>query len=117
MPQLVKADILSPGVAADNAGEFLAALGFLELVRERSERGEPNAASLLAGTDSECDAEVGLAGAAVANQDDRVTVIDPGALSERGDRGLRDLRVVGEPEVLESFDLWKPRVDQPAFLA
>ena len=61
--------------------------------------------------------EVRLAGAAVADQDDAVAVIDPGALGERGDRGLRDLRVISEPEVLQPFDLREPRVDQPALLA
>ena len=57
-----------------------------------------------------------LAGAAVADQDDAVAVIDPGPLGERGDRGLRDLRVVLKPEVLQPLDLRKPRVDQPALL-
>ena len=47
----------------------------------------------------------------------RLAVIDPRAVGERGDRGLRDLRVVGEAEVLEAFDLREPRVDQPALLA
>ena len=61
--------------------------------------------------------EMCLAGARVADQDDRVAVIDPGALGQRGDRGLRDLRVIGEPEVLEPFDRREPGVDQPAFLA
>ena len=47
----------------------------------------------------------------------RLAVIDPRSLGERGDRGLRDLRVVGEAEVLEAFDLREPGVDQPALLA
>ena len=58
-----------------------------------------------------------LAGARVADQDDAVAVIDPGAFGERGDRGLRDLRVVREPEVLQSLDLREPGVDQPALLS
>jgi hypothetical protein len=41
----------------------------------------------------------------------------PRSLRQRGDRGLRDLGVVGEPEVLEALDLREPRVDQPALLA
>ena len=53
----------------------------------------------------------------VADEDHRLAVIDPGALGERGDRGLRDLRVVGEAEVLEPFDLREAGVDQPAPLA
>ena len=37
---------------------------------------------------------------------------------ERGDRGLRDVRVVGEDELLEAFDLREARVDQaPSFAA
>ena len=55
--------------------------------------------------------------AAVTDQDDALAVTDPGAFRERGDRGLRDLRVVGEAELLQSFDLREARLDQPAFLA
>ena len=59
-----------------------------------------------------------LAGAAVADEDHALAVVDPGALGERGDRGLRDRRVVGEDEVLQAFDLREARVDQaPAFAA
>lgn len=56
IPELVEADQLGPGVAADDPGEFLAAGGFLELVREGGEGGEPDAASVLAGADRERDA-------------------------------------------------------------
>ena len=115
--QLVADEKLDAGVAADDPGELAAALGLLELVRERGESGEPDASSLLAGADGERDRQDCLAGTGVAEQDDRLAVIDPGAIGERGDRGLRDLGVISEPEVLQSFDQREPGVDQPAPLA
>ena len=54
---------------------------------------------------------------AVADEDDRLAVIDPRALRQGGDRGLRDLGVVGEAEILQAFDLREPGVDQPSALA
>ena len=54
--ELVEADELGAGVAADDAGELFAALGFLELVRQGGEGGEPDAAALLAGADRQRDA-------------------------------------------------------------
>ena len=53
--QLVKADHVGAGVAADHAGELFAAGGFLEFVGQRGEGGEPDAASLLAGADRQRD--------------------------------------------------------------
>ena len=61
--------------------------------------------------------ESDTSGARVTDQDGRVLVIDPGALGQCRDRGLRDLRVVCEPEVLEAFNLREAGVDQPALLA
>jgi len=49
--ELVEDDELGAGVAADDAGEFAAAFGFLEFVGEAGERGEANAASGVAGAD------------------------------------------------------------------
>ena len=51
--ELVEDDELGAGVAADDAGELAAALGFLELVGEAGERGEADASALLAGADRE----------------------------------------------------------------
>jgi len=42
---------------------------------------------------------------------------DPGALGERGDRGLGDLRVLVEAEILESFDQREARVDEASSFA
>jgi hypothetical protein len=53
IPELVEDDELGAGVARDDAAELAAALGRLQLVREGSEGGEPDAASLLAGEGSE----------------------------------------------------------------
>jgi hypothetical protein len=65
----------------------------------------------------ECSRQVRLAGAAVADQDHRLAVVDPGALGERGDRGLRDGGVVGEAEVLQALDGREAGVDQAPLLA
>ena len=59
--ELVEDDELGAGVAADDAGEFAAALGFLELVGEPGERGEADPPALLAGADRERDRQNGLA--------------------------------------------------------
>jgi hypothetical protein len=83
--ELVEDDELGAGVARDDAAELAAALGCLELVRESGESGQAHAASLLAGEHREGDRQVCLACAAVAEEDDALAVIDPGALRERGD--------------------------------
>ena len=101
--ELVKDDELGAGVAGDDAAELSSGLGCLQLVRERGEGGEADAASLLAGEHREGDREMCLAGPAVAEEDDGLAVIDPGALRERGDRGLGDLRVLVEAEVLQAL--------------
>ena len=72
---------------------------------------------MLAGADRERDREVGLAGAALAAEDDRLAVCDPGALGERSDRRLRDGGVVGEAEVLEPFERGEAGVEQASALA
>ena len=115
--QFVTDEKLGPGVAADDQGELAVALRFLELVREGGERGEADAASLVAGADRQGGGQHRFAGAAVADEDHALTVIDPRSLRQGGDRGLRDLGVVLEAEVLEAFDLREAGVDQPALLA
>jgi hypothetical protein len=116
--ELVDDDELGAGVTGNDAGELAAALGFLEFVGEPGEGGEADAAALLAGADRQGGREHRLAGAAVADEDHGLAVGDPGPFGERGDRGLRDARVVGEVELFEAFDLWEARVDQaPAFAA
>jgi hypothetical protein len=115
--ELVEDDELGAGVARDDAAELAAALGCLELVRESGEGGQAHAASLLAGEHREGDRQVCLACAAVAEEDDALAVIDPGALRERGDRGLGDLRVLIEAEVLHALGEREPGVDQPSVFA
>ena len=53
--ELVEADDLGAGVAADDPAELPAAVGLLELVREGSEGGEPDPSSLVAGANGERD--------------------------------------------------------------
>jgi hypothetical protein len=72
---------------------------------------------LLAGEDRERDRHMCLAGARVAEEDHGLAVIDPRSLRERGDGGLRDLRVVLEAVVLQSFHQREPRVDQTPSLS
>src|ERR1039458_702585 len=60
---------------------------------------------------------MGLPRAAVAEEDHRLAVVDPGALRQRGDRGLGDLRVLLEAEVLQALHQGKTRVDQPSAFA
>ena len=62
--ELVEDDELGAGVAADDAGELAAALGFLELVGQAGERGEADAPSLVAGADRQRGRQHRLAGAA-----------------------------------------------------
>ena len=92
-------------------------MGFLQLVGQRGEGAEADPAALLAGADSQGGREVRFAGAAVADEDHRLAVADPGALGEGGDRGLRDLRVVSEAEVLQALERGEPRVEQAPSLA
>src|SRR3954468_5499027 len=61
--QLIEADELGAGVAADDAGEFAARFGFLEFVGQSGERGEADAPALLAGADGQRDREVRRAAA------------------------------------------------------
>jgi hypothetical protein len=69
------------------------------------------------GADRQGGGEHRFAGPAVDDEDDALAVIDPGALGECGDRGLRNLRVVGEAEVLEALDGREACVDQAAAFA
>jgi len=71
----------------------------------------------LAGADRERDREVRFAGARFAAEDDRFAVVDPGALGERGDGGLRDGGVVVEAEVLEPLEHGEAGVEQAAALS
>ncbi len=58
-----------------------------------------------------------FAGTAVAEEDDALAVIDPGALGERGDRGLGDLWVLLEAEILQAFGEREAGVDEPSAFA
>jgi hypothetical protein len=60
---------------------------------------------------------MGLAGTALAGEDDRFAVVDPGALGERRDRRLRHRRVVVEAEVVEPLEVREAGVEQPASLS
>jgi hypothetical protein len=89
--QLVTEQQLDAGVAADDASELAVALGFLGLVREAGQRREADAASLVAGADRQGCGQHRLASSRVADEDHTLAVIDPGALGQRGDRGLGTL--------------------------
>src|SRR6266545_5979598 len=115
--ELIKDEELDAGVAADNALQLAPRLGLLELGGEAGEGCEAHAAALLAGADCERDREVRLAGAALAGEDDRFAVIEPGAVGEGGDRRLRDGGVVVEAEVLEPFQQGEAGVEEAPALS
>ena len=115
--QFVKDDELGAGVAGDDTGELAAAFGFLELVGEAGEGGEADAPSGLAGADRECRCEVGLAGAAVTDQDHRLAVVDPGSLGERGDRGRGTLGLSAKRKSSRRLICGEAGLDQAAAFA
>ena len=53
----------------------------------------------------------------VADQHDRIAVVDPRALGERRDRRLRHAGVISEPELLQALEQREPRVQQPPAFA
>src|SRR5918996_1595730 len=75
--QFIEDDKLGAGIATDDATELAAAVGFLELVGEPGERGEAHSSSLVAGADRERGSQVRFAGSRVADEDDRLAVVDP----------------------------------------
>jgi hypothetical protein len=115
--QFIQDHQLGAGVAAEDPSELAAGFGFLQFVGQRGEGGEADAAALVAGADRQRCRQVRFSAAGFAVEDDALAVIDPGALRERGDRGLWDLGVIVEAELLQAFDDREARVDQPATLA
>jgi hypothetical protein len=94
-------------------------LGFVEMELEiQNSRGGPTG-ELWAEHKTHCQRcrQMSFPATALAMEDDALAVVDTGALGERCDGGLRHLGVVGEAELLQTFDDREPRVDQPALLA
>ncbi len=60
---------------------------------------------------------MGLAGAAVADEDDLLAVVDPATFGQRGDGGLWDLWVVVEAELVQVLEDGEAGVDETASLA
>ena len=77
--------------------------GFDELVHEPGGEGVSDAVALLGGGGAERDEQVGLAGAGVPDQAQRVAAADPVAGGELVDGGGVDVGVRGEVEVGEPF--------------
>jgi hypothetical protein len=70
--------------------------------------------SVLGGGEAGTDEQVALAGAGVAEQHDRLAVVDERAVAEHRDRGRGDVRVGVEVELVERLDPWQSGfVDPP----
>ena len=116
--QLVEDDELGAGVAADDAGELAAAVGFLEFVGEPGEGGEADACGLA------WQAQTASAVASIVLPvpespmkitDSRSSIQEPSASAAIVACGTFGLSV--EAEVLEAFDVREARVDQAASFA
>jgi hypothetical protein len=102
--EFVEAEQVEPPVAADHAGQLPFVGGFDELVHELCGGDVADPAALLAGREAEADQQMGLAGAAVAEQHHGfagVQVVPGGQVAEGG--GL-DHRDGVDVEVREPFE-------------
>src|SRR6266536_4092239 len=77
--ELVAAQQVQPAVAGDGLGQGALVGGLDQLVDQRRAGRVAHGAALLARGDARPDEQVGLAGARVAEQDQRLAVVDPGA--------------------------------------
>src|SRR3954464_6970490 len=107
VPEFVEAEQVEAAVAADHPGQ-LSFVGSLDELVHQLRRGDvADPATLLAGSKTKTDQQMGLAGAAVAEQYDRfagVHVVSGGELAEGG--GL-DSRDGVDVEVGEAFEPWE----------
>ena len=87
--QFVEQQQVQPAVAADDAGQLPVVGGFDEFVDQLRGGDVADPAALFAGGQAEPDEQVGLAGAAVAEQHDRFAGVDVGAGGQRGELGGR----------------------------
>src|SRR5680860_1084689 len=102
--ELVEADQVEAAVAGDGLGQDPVVGGFDELVDQCCGGGVAHAATLVAGGDAEGDEQVRFAGAGVAEQDQRLTTVDPRAARQGGEQPGWDRRGGGGVERLEGLD-------------
>ena len=86
------------------AAELAVVAGFDQFVDERRDDGEADALVLAAGFDTECGHQVYLAGAGVAEEDDRLGAIQITAVGKRTHLGGEDAGGV-DIEVFQGLDL------------
>jgi hypothetical protein len=75
-----------------------------QLVDQCGGGGVADAAALLTGGDARADQQVGLAGARVAEQDQGLAVVDPGARRQRGKGGRVDAGRGAQVEAVQALD-------------
>lgn len=108
--KLVKATQVNPAVASDRFGQLLVVSGLGQLV-DQGRRGD--IADLEPGlrrVRPQPDQQVGLAGAGVPDQAERLPGPDLGPLGQGVHQRCRDVRVRGEVEVLDPFGATKTRL-------
>jgi hypothetical protein len=88
-------------------------LGFDQLIDQRRGGGKPDPPFLPTGGDAQARQEMGLPGATVADQHDRLGARDVAAVGELADLGRRGLRRLGEVELVEGLDARQARDLQP----
>src|SRR5262249_14852112 len=101
---LVQEQEVQAAVAADDAGQRPLVGGFDELVDQGGGGDVADPAALLAGGQAQADQQVGLAGAGVAEQHDRLALVQVGAGGQAGEDGRGDGRVGVGAEVGQPFD-------------
>jgi len=89
-------------------GEAAGAFGFSESEHPVGGRRERDSVAAAGGLDAESDAEMRLAGAGWPQEDHVVGLAQEVELVEMGDLLVGDGPLVGEVEVVEGLDLWKP---------
>src|SRR5580700_7004152 len=116
--ELVQAQKVDAAVAGDGAGQGLVVGGLDELVDQRGGGEVADPVAVLSGGGAQRDEQVGLAGAAVADQAARLPGGDPGAFGQGGDERGGDVRVGGVVEVLDPLGAGEAGpADQPGLAA
>ena len=99
--EFIEQQQIQPAVAAHDAGEHSPVGGLDEFIDQRGAGDVTDSAALFAGGQTQADEQVGLAGAAVTEQHDRLARVDPGAGGQRGQLRGRDARHGVEVELAQ----------------
>jgi hypothetical protein len=107
--EFIDDDQLHAGLAGQHAPQTLLPLRFDELVDQRSGCGKAHSSALTTGGDRQAGGEMTLAGAGVADQQDRLGAFEIAAFGQGADAGSRDMRRLSEVELFERLDPWQVR--------